>query len=113
MLLPILVGAFLLLSEPSYEDIFMQNPRGSNNRLNEETQNRQNNNRAFDSQNNNKGGYNVGDATSVKASNESQQYQMVKKSFNFNKRIIAILSIFFYKTEIFSKWCNRQFPFGY
>lgn len=41
-------------------DIYLHNPRGSNNRLDEETRNRANNDRMFDSQNNNRGGYNVG-----------------------------------------------------
>ncbi|XP_045164195.2 protein DD3-3-like [Mercenaria mercenaria] len=41
-------------------DIYFDNPRGSNNRLNENTRNRKNANRLFDSQNNNRGGYNVG-----------------------------------------------------
>ena len=41
-------------------DIYLHNPRGSNNRLNEENRNRNNNNRVFDSQNNNRGGYNDG-----------------------------------------------------
>lgn len=35
--------------------------RGSNNRLDERNRNRENNNRLFDSQNNNKGGYNQND----------------------------------------------------
>jgi len=39
----------------------MHNPRGSNNRLNEKSANRANGNRMFDSQNNNRGGYNVAD----------------------------------------------------
>uniref|UniRef100_A0A7S3LTK1 Protein DD3-3 n=1 Tax=Palpitomonas bilix TaxID=652834 RepID=A0A7S3LTK1_9EUKA len=42
-------------------DIYMHNPRGSNNRLNENSANRRNANRLFDSQNNNRGGYNVGE----------------------------------------------------
>ena len=37
-------------------DLYLQMPRGSNNRLNENSQNRANNNRLFDSQNNNKEG---------------------------------------------------------
>lgn len=37
-----------------------QMPRGTNNRVNEQNTNRNNNNRLFDSQNNNKGGYSVG-----------------------------------------------------
>lgn len=44
----------------------MHNPRGSNNRLNEQNNNRDNANRLFDSQNNNRGGYNVGDAQAVR-----------------------------------------------
>lgn len=44
-----------------YADQYLHNPCGSNNRLNEQSANRQNANRLFDSQNNNRGGYNVGD----------------------------------------------------
>eukprot|EP01088_Endostelium_zonatum_P015437 TRINITY_DN377_c0_g1_i1.p1 TRINITY_DN377_c0_g1~~TRINITY_DN377_c0_g1_i1.p1 ORF type:complete len:646 (-),score=159.16 TRINITY_DN377_c0_g1_i1:47-1984(-) len=40
-----------------YGDVYMHNPRGNNNRLNEANTNRDNNNRLFDSQNNAKGGY--------------------------------------------------------
>lgn len=44
-------------------DIYMHNPRGSNNRLNENGRERANGNRLFDSQNNKRGGYNVGQNT--------------------------------------------------
>lgn len=44
-------------------DVYLHHPRGSNNRLNEQSANRNNANRLFDSQNNNRGGYNVGDKT--------------------------------------------------
>lgn len=40
-------------------DIYLHNPRGSNNRLDEQGRNRNNERRMFDSQNNNRGGYNV------------------------------------------------------
>lgn len=52
----------LLLSVCSYvnADVYMQNARGSNNRLDEQGRERANANRMFDSQNNNRGGYNVG-----------------------------------------------------
>lgn len=54
--------AFLLMSAALtvYADVYMQNPRGSNNRLNGRGRNRGNANRLFDSQNNARGGYNVG-----------------------------------------------------
>jgi len=42
-------------------DQYMHYPRGGNNRLNEKSANRNNGNRLFDSQNNNRGGYNVGE----------------------------------------------------
>ncbi|XP_071805948.1 protein DD3-3-like [Asterias amurensis] len=41
-------------------DMYLHNPRGSNNRLDEAKRERNNGNRLFDSQNNNRGGYNVG-----------------------------------------------------
>lgn len=41
-------------------DVYLHNPRGSNNRLDEEGRARQNANRMFNSQNNQRGGYNVG-----------------------------------------------------
>jgi len=47
----------LCLTSLVVADVYMHNPRGSNNRLNEEGQNRDNANRLFDSQNNDKGGY--------------------------------------------------------
>lgn len=43
-----------------HADIYMQNPRGSNNRLDGKGRDRSNANRLFDSQNNARGGYNVG-----------------------------------------------------
>ena len=41
-------------------DVYMHSMRGPNNRLNEQNVNRNNNNRLWDSQNNNKGGYSIG-----------------------------------------------------
>jgi len=41
-------------------DIYLHSPRGSNNRLDDENRDRNNGNRLFDSQNNNRGGANVG-----------------------------------------------------
>ena len=49
-------------------DTYLHNPRGSNNRLNEPSAERHNANRMFDSQNNNRGGYNKGDYSDAAAS---------------------------------------------
>lgn len=58
-------------------DVYMHNPRGSNNRLNERSANRNNGNRMFDSQNNNRGGYNKGDVdASAAEGNFAKQYDM-------------------------------------
>ncbi|XP_028418868.1 protein DD3-3-like [Dendronephthya gigantea] len=47
-------------------DVYLHNPRGSNNRLLGEGANRKNGNRVFDSQNNAKGGYNAGEKSEKK-----------------------------------------------
>lgn len=57
--LVVLVLAGLLAAAAA--DCYLHAPRGSNNKLNEENQNAQNQNRLFDSQNNAKGGYQWGD----------------------------------------------------
>lgn len=54
-----LVGAAALVVAV-HADVYMHNPRGSNNRLDEARRDRNNGNRVFDSQNNNRGGSNVG-----------------------------------------------------
>jgi len=57
MIYPREIILFLVLSAQA--DVYLHNPRGSNNRLNEKSANRNNANRMFNSQNNNRGGYNV------------------------------------------------------
>ncbi|XP_072025682.1 protein DD3-3-like [Amphiura filiformis] len=57
--LVLLVG-LLMCMVGIHGDMYMHNPRGSNNRLDEAGRERNNGNRMFDSQNNNRGGYNVG-----------------------------------------------------
>nr|CAB3228244.1 protein DD3-3 [Phallusia mammillata] len=49
-----------LLLKCAFADVYLHNLRGSNNRWNENGRNRNNANRMFDSQNNARGGYNVG-----------------------------------------------------
>jgi hypothetical protein len=55
-LLSALVLLLLLIATPCRADLYVQNPRGSNNRLAGTSANRRNGNRLFDSQNNNRGG---------------------------------------------------------
>ena len=51
---------FAALLGVAHADVYMHNPRGSNDRNCERNVNRRNGNRLFDSQNNNKGGYACG-----------------------------------------------------
>ena len=53
------IAALSAVLQPCACDVYMNNPRGSNNKLNEQNNNRQNANRLFDSQNNAAGGYQV------------------------------------------------------
>jgi len=54
------VAALLLLASSALADVYLHNPHGSNDRLNDNNRDRDNGNRLFDSQDNNRGGYNVG-----------------------------------------------------
>uniref|UniRef100_A0A4D5RA35 Protein DD3-3 n=1 Tax=Scolopendra viridis TaxID=118503 RepID=A0A4D5RA35_SCOVI len=75
----VLIYYLLMIYMPPFciSDIYLHNPRGSNNRLDEKTAVRRNQNRLFNSQNNVRGGYNVGDATDLPSEgNEEWQYQM-------------------------------------
>ncbi|KAK2171036.1 hypothetical protein NP493_1112g00003 [Ridgeia piscesae] len=74
------VFGLLLLVAVATGNIYLHNPRGSNNRLNEKTAARSNANRLFNSQNNDRGGYNVGD-TAEKTHGDSEQTQYRMKYF--------------------------------
>jgi len=56
MMIALVFGLLLAVNA----DVYLQYPRGSNNRFNEANRERDNANRVFDSQNNNRGGYNAG-----------------------------------------------------
>ena len=64
----------LLASRSAVADVYLHHPRGSNNKLNEVSNNRRNANRLFDSQNNGAGGYQVGDDCKPVCSNANGQY---------------------------------------
>ena len=68
--------AALLLAhlDVAVADLYMHHPRGSNNKLNEVSNQAQNQNRLFDSQNNAAGGYQVGDNCKPVCSNANGAY---------------------------------------
>jgi len=55
-----LIIVLLLIVSTTFADLYLQSPRGCNDRLNEANTDRDNDNRLFDSQNNAKGGYCLG-----------------------------------------------------
>ncbi|OLP79154.1 Protein DD3-3 [Symbiodinium microadriaticum] len=59
-------------------DVYLHNPRGSNNKLSEQQNNAQNQNRLFDSQNNAQGGYQIGDNCQNACQDENRDYDATK-----------------------------------
>jgi len=79
------ITLFALYASVGLADTYMHEFRGSNNRLNEKSANRQNANRMFDSQNNNRGGYNVGEFGSTNGfANNADAYATDALMFNYN-----------------------------
>ncbi|KAJ1444530.1 hypothetical protein M885DRAFT_32223 [Pelagophyceae sp. CCMP2097] len=63
-----------LLASSARGDVYLQHPRGSNNKLNEVSNTVKNDNRLFDSQNNGNAGYQVGDACDPVCSDSDGNY---------------------------------------
>mmetsp|Transcript_4885 Transcript_4885/g.14463 ORF Transcript_4885/g.14463 Transcript_4885/m.14463 type:complete len:1190 (-) Transcript_4885:67-3636(-) len=70
--MPRLIITFLLAARAA-ADVYLNHPRGSNNKLNEQSNNANNQARLFDSQNNAAGGYQVGDDC-IPACNQNGNY---------------------------------------
>lgn len=78
-----LVASVALLSTVS-ADVYLQSPCGSNNRLDDENRDRNNDNRLFDSQNNNRGGCNVGNLALIAGSKLKLEWSAQHGSNNEN-----------------------------
>ncbi|KAL9983507.1 hypothetical protein ACROYT_G005691 [Oculina patagonica] len=66
---------------PCMSDMYMHFPPGSNNRLNGNQDNVRNANRLFDSQNNGKAGYNVGDSLSSNPGDNIREFRQLPMEF--------------------------------
>ena len=100
------LAPLLLLVVTINADIYLHFPPGSNNRVNENTANRANDKNAFDSQNNDKGGYNVPDATNQSYGNDpSRQYYLVRLT---SRWWFILCHCNLLPLEILSKWCDWQ-----
>ena len=71
-----LAGQALASTQRTPGGLYLHVPRGSNNRLNEATAQAQNWRRLFWSNNNRRGGYNVGETPTTAYENQSEQHQM-------------------------------------
>ena len=60
---------------PVFSWVYLHNPPGSNNRLDEDTATNKNLNRLFQSNNNRRGGYNVPDKLATAATNSDEQFK--------------------------------------
>lgn len=83
-------------------DIYLHNPRGSNNKLVEQSNDRQNANRLFDSQNNGKGGYQIGDNCKPVCQNNNQQYDVTKPGATNG-------TMYYYQgSELYIEWTQQH-----
>lgn len=93
-----------------YADVYVHSPRGFNNRLNERSATRNNNNRIFNSQNNNRGGYNVSELT---ASETQDAGDLADKSPNIQYNIKSedahqYAETYYEGSELIVAWTNQH-----
>jgi len=95
-------------------DCYLHFPRGSNDRLNEDSAARDNDQRLFNSQNNNRGGYNVGDLDPVDGFTESTWMATFDEMYNWDflytagQRKKQYESLFFAGSNISVTWTNQH-----
>jgi len=87
-------------------DTYLHNPRGSNDRLNEKSANRQNGNRLFDSQNNNRGGYNVGDKSATAFTSTGTLSQQMDRTAITNT--VQYPMVYLENSELSMEWTNQH-----
>jgi len=106
MMLALLACVCLLASA----DVYMHNPRGSNNRLNEANAQRNNGNRLFDSQNNNRGGYNVGDRTDDDHDTNNPEFDDPDDVYDYNDLDSnkQYQMAYFEESELVVEWTNQH-----
>lgn len=93
----------------------MHFPRGSNNRLNEQAANRDNANRLFDSQNNNRGGHNCGDLDTEEGFNANDYIATANLMYDFEffyendaNHEKQSEALFFEKSWVSTTWTNQH-----
>ena len=110
-----IIVIFLLIALLCHGDVYLHYPRGSNNRLNEKSAARNNGNRLFDSQNNNRGGYNVGDRTKDAFDTNNYEFSNPDDVYDYddlssNKQYPEI---YYEGSEITIEWTSQHACGGY
>ena len=105
---------FATLCGVSFSDMYLHYPRGSNNRLNEASANRDNANRICDTQNNNRGGYNVGDIDPTNGFDENTWMGTFEQMYNHeflnadsNERVQYEM-LYFEDSILSTTWTNQH-----
>ncbi|PFX29775.1 Protein DD3-3 [Stylophora pistillata] len=91
-----------ILIEPCILDMYLHSPAGSNNRLNGNQDNVRNANRLFDSQNNGKAGYNVGDSLDKNPGDNIQEFRQLPQEYYMSGCDAKA------KTEVDIMWTNQH-----
>jgi len=89
-------------------DVYMHMPRGSNNRLNEKSANRNNGNRLYDSQNNNRGGYNVGDKTDQAFNPNDPELDLAETYSVLDNTPVQYPMVYFEGSILPIEWTNQH-----
>ena len=86
----------------SHADMYLNNPRGSNNKLREQSNNVQNANRLFDSQNNAASGYQIGDDCKPACKDEDNNYDVTVEGATLGTMK------YYQGSELYIEWVNQH-----
>jgi len=105
------IGVLLVFANA---DVYLHMPKGSNDRLNEQAAARDNENRLFDSQNNNRGGYNVGDLDPQNGFTENDWMATATEMYDFRFLNTAgelqkqYEMLYFEQSQVSVTWTNQH-----
>merc|ERR1719230_2471916 len=99
MLAPLLL---LTLLTAVHGDVYLNNPRGSNNKLSEQSNNVQNDNRLFDSQNNGAAGYQIGDDCKPVCQDGNENYDAEKEG------AMQGIMTYYQGSELYIEWLEQH-----
>eukprot|EP00933_Yihiella_yeosuensis_P077399 TRINITY_DN8783_c0_g2_i1.p1 TRINITY_DN8783_c0_g2~~TRINITY_DN8783_c0_g2_i1.p1 ORF type:complete len:1378 (-),score=299.79 TRINITY_DN8783_c0_g2_i1:373-4506(-) len=100
--LPLRLCLWAMIAWQADADMYLNNPRGSNNKLREQSNNVQNDNRLFDSENNAASGYQIGDACEPACKDGNNNYDVTKEGATKG-------TMKYYKgSELYIEWLHQH-----